>query len=120
MDIQKQRKHLEELRREYKLNLDHVRSRNREHPESEELPTDVELPTDNADVGTDLFEREQALSFEEDFQAIIDQIDRALAKIKEGTYGKCDRCGRQIPEARLEALPYAVLCIDDQQLMERL
>ncbi len=40
-------------------------------------------------------------------------VVRALEKLDEGTYGRCEVCGRQIPEARLEALPWSVLCVQD-------
>jgi DnaK suppressor protein len=40
-------------------------------------------------------------------------VVRALAKLDEGTYGTCDACGQAIPEGRLEALPWAVLCVQD-------
>jgi DnaK suppressor protein len=40
-------------------------------------------------------------------------VRRALAKLDDGTYGTCDVCGRAIPEGRLEALPWAVLCVED-------
>jgi DnaK suppressor protein len=40
-------------------------------------------------------------------------VVRALEKIDEGSYGTCDVCGREIPEGRLEALPWAVLCVQD-------
>ena len=40
-------------------------------------------------------------------------VVRALAKVDEGTYGSCDVCGRLIPEGRLEALPWAVRCLED-------
>ena len=46
-------------------------------------------------------------------RATLDDVDRALAKIDEGSYGRCDACGRPIPEGRLEALPWAVLCVED-------
>ena len=42
----------------------------------------------------------------------IQQIDNALLRISKGTYGVCEKCGEPISEARLEALPYATLCID--------
>ena len=41
-------------------------------------------------------------------------VERALVKLDEGSYGTCDVCGRPIAEARLEALPWAVLCVEDQ------
>ena len=41
-------------------------------------------------------------------------VERALVKLEEGSYGTCDACGRPIAPARLEALPWAVLCVEDQ------
>jgi DnaK suppressor protein len=45
-------------------------------------------------------------------------IESALERMKKGTYGKCEACGASIPLARLQALPYAVLCIKCQQEAE--
>jgi DnaK suppressor protein len=47
-------------------------------------------------------------------QATRADVERALAKLEEGSYGTCDACGRPIAPARLEALPWAVLCVEDQ------
>jgi DnaK suppressor protein len=44
-------------------------------------------------------------------EAGLERTDRALAKLDEGTYGTCDRCGKPIPERRLEAMPDSVLCV---------
>lgn len=44
--------------------------------------------------------------------AMLEDVDRALAKVDEGTYGTCDSCGRAIGSARLEARPWSVLCVD--------
>ena len=46
-------------------------------------------------------------------QVTLADVDRALAKVAEGTYGTCDVCGKPIGEGRLEALPWAVLCVED-------
>ena len=46
-------------------------------------------------------------------QLVEADVRRALAKLDEGTYGVCDVCGKPIPEGRLEALPWAVLCVQD-------
>ena len=46
-------------------------------------------------------------------------VEYALARLKRGEYGICQSCGRQIDPARLDALPYAVLCIDCQARAER-
>jgi DnaK suppressor protein len=41
------------------------------------------------------------------------EVERALAKMDDGTYGRCERCGKEISEARLEAMPATPYCIDD-------
>jgi len=46
-------------------------------------------------------------------RATLGDVDRALAKLADGSYGVCDVCGRPIGDARLEALPWATLCVDD-------
>jgi len=46
-------------------------------------------------------------------QSTLADVERALAKLEEGTYGDCDVCGRPIGEGRLEALPWATLCVKD-------
>jgi len=50
---------------------------------------------------------------------ILQAIEEALRRIESGTYGLCRACGREIGAARLEAVPYATLCIDDKRLEER-
>jgi DnaK suppressor protein len=50
---------------------------------------------------------------------LLASIDSALARLDEGTYGRCERCGRPISEERLEALPYATRCIECKRLEER-
>jgi RNA polymerase-binding transcription factor DksA len=46
----------------------------------------------------------------------LHDVDRALAKMDAGTYGTCERCGSAITEERLEAIPWALLCIDCKKL----
>ncbi len=47
------------------------------------------------------------------------EIDEALWRIEDGTYGTCAVCGAVIPEERLDAVPYAVLCLDDKRRQEQ-
>jgi RNA polymerase-binding protein DksA len=47
------------------------------------------------------------------------QIEAALARIAAGTYGTCDECGRAIPIARLDAVPWALLCVEDQEISDK-
>ncbi len=60
---------------------------------------------------TETLELEKRLALEQRLKGQLQEVERALQKFEEGTYGKCDNCGRAIDPARLEALPYAVLCM---------
>jgi RNA polymerase-binding protein DksA len=65
-----------------------------------------------ADVGTDTFEEEKAQALEAHLRGLLGQVDAALERLKNGTYGICENCGKEIAPERLEALPYATLCLD--------
>lgn len=65
-----------------------------------------------ADEGTDLFLREQDQAINEGLQSELDMVTSAMRKMEQGTYGYCDRCGAEIPKARLEVLPEAIFCMD--------
>ena len=64
---------------------------------------------DDADI-TSNAERNQAML--RNSQALLDQVDGALARLDAGTYGVCQRCGKAINPRRLEALPYVALCVE--------
>jgi len=72
-----------------------------------------------ADLGTETFEREKDISILEQVEAELADIEHALRRLEEGTYGICEACGRPIPDARLEAMPAARFCIADQAAAER-
>lgn len=63
-----------------------------------------------ADVGSELFEREKELALYSLDRETLKEIDQALQRMDEGTYGICTVCGKPIPEERLEALPQAMTC----------
>ena len=65
-----------------------------------------------ADDATEVFEREKELGLEQTLQAHLKQVEHALRRIDDGSYGQCERCGKPIAKARLEAMPEATLCID--------
>ncbi len=73
--------------------------------------------TDNhlGDMASVTFDRELDDGLEEGAQDTIRQIDAALQRIEDGTYGICAVCGKPIGEERLRAIPWATLCIDDQR-----
>ena len=79
-----------------------------------------EGPQDFEDVAVDFLETQQEQSLLVNEQALLTEVQRALKRIEDGTYGYCVVCGQPIPEKRLEALPWAARCVKDEaQLEER-
>ncbi len=70
------------------------------------------------DAASETFELELDVTLTDNSRSVLGQIDSALERIDQGNYGTCRICGKPIPEERLEALPYADLCIDDQRKLE--
>jgi DnaK suppressor protein len=77
----------------------------------EHEPGDVQFDEEGGEGGTANVDREIDLHLSAQARATVVEIDRALAKIADGTYGFCESCGNPIPDARLQALPYAALCV---------
>ena len=71
-----------------------------------------------ADTATETYDRELDYTLEENSEHVLGEIEAALSRIEGGTFGVCTNCGEQIPEERLEALPWATLCIDCQRNLE--
>jgi RNA polymerase-binding protein DksA len=71
------------------------------------------------DTATVTYDRELGYTLEENSEHVLADIDAALKRIEDGTYGTCTNCGKEIPEERLEARPWATLCIDCQRERER-
>lgn len=69
------------------------------------------MPIHMADMGTDNFEQEFTLSLMESDAGTLDKIETALERIEDGTYGSCEECGARIPKTRLNAIPYATMCV---------
>ncbi len=65
-----------------------------------------------ADAGAATAERTEVLGLVETLKSQLDDIDAALARIDEGSYGTCANCGSEIPAVRLEARPASILCVD--------
>lgn len=72
-----------------------------------------------ADQGTDDFDRTITVELSRKEYSILQQIERALEKINEGTYGICDITGKEISLARLEAIPYACITVEAAEKMEK-
>jgi len=69
------------------------------------------MPIHMADIGTDNFEREFTLTLMESKDEALERIEEALERIEDGVYGVCENCDAKIPKARLNAIPYAILCV---------
>jgi len=84
---------------------------------SDELGELAEGGTDNhlADTATAMYDRELDDGLEEGARETLVEMDAALQRIEDGTYGICEVCGKPIGAERLSALPWARLCIDDQR-----
>lgn len=82
----------------------------------EEGPTELADydPNDPADEASNLFDRERSMAAEDNFSRILTKIERALQKMDEGTYGLSDVDGAPIPVERLEALPYALTTVGQE------
>jgi RNA polymerase-binding transcription factor DksA len=87
--------------------------------EEESLSELSSLDQHQADIGTETFNRERDMSILESVEAELADIEHALRRLDEGTYGKCEACGKPIGDARLEAQPAARFCLDDQSEAER-
>ncbi len=72
-----------------------------------------------ADDATELEQQETALSLRGNSEHLLARVNHALARVAEGTYGHCERCGKVIPVERLEARPYATFCVEDQAREEQ-
>jgi RNA polymerase-binding protein DksA len=72
-----------------------------------------------AETATATLDREIDYTLEENSIRMLTAIDAALKRMDEGAYGMCTNCGREIPAERLEAYPWASLCIDCKRQSER-
>jgi RNA polymerase-binding transcription factor DksA len=72
-----------------------------------------------ADAGSDAYDRDFALSLLSQEQDALYEIDEALKRIEQGTYGICELCGKPILHARLEAIPFARYTVDCQSQLEK-
>lgn len=90
--------------------------REREEARMTESSADRSPDPGNAEAGSMKSELEKELSIELNLIDLRSKVDNALARIEDGTYGTCERCGEAIPVARLDALPYTTFCVDCARL----
>jgi RNA polymerase-binding protein DksA len=86
---------------------------------SEREPGDTQFDEESGEGDTLNVERERDLALSASATQAVEEIDRALRRMDIGSYGICERCGKKIAVARLEALPFAALCIECKSREER-
>jgi RNA polymerase-binding protein DksA len=118
LDIEKFRKMLVDERTRLIGQSKRILGRNSLADQSDDVGDLSDHNNHPADAASETFEREKDFAFDENIDQMVDRIDRALAKIDDGTFGNCDRCGKEISKGRLEALPYATFCIECQDIVE--
>ncbi len=112
-DIDRFKQRLLDMRAQYTTLVRHV---------SEEVKSTDEskgYSQHQADEGTDDFDRSISLQVSGEEFKILRQIDRALEKIEENTYGICDITNEEISLPRLEAIPYATMTVKAQEMLEK-
>lgn len=72
-----------------------------------------------SDDGSSLMEQERVATVRADLEALLKEVEAALTRMDEGTYGICQRCHCPIPEERLEAIPHVQFCVECQSHLER-
>ncbi len=84
-------------------------------PDADEVAFEADAGFSDRSHSTE--ERGRVIATAHALRANLRDVERALVKLEEGTYGRCDRCGRPIGEERLDAIPWALLCIDCKKLV---
>jgi len=118
MEVKAKSKRIADLRAYLEQERERLR-RELAHPE--ELSTDEEragLGNHMADNATVVFEQARSVGMHRAQERMLAEVEDALARIDNGTYGVCRRCGAAIDSARLRALPTASLCLSCQEEME--
>lgn len=116
---QKSRKNLEPVEAELRADRENLLRQVGELEARQAGEEDSNGYDDEGEPETATYERERDLSLLENARDLLDKVDRALAKIADGTYGVCESCGKAIEAARLKALPHASLCISCKRKEER-
>jgi RNA polymerase-binding protein DksA len=115
-------KELDEVREELNAERDRLRSElNLAEHELHDLMRDAGdgAGNDQADVGSSTFERDHEMSLARNARGMLEQTEKALARIDDGSYGQCESCGGPIGKMRLMAFPRATLCLTCKQREER-
>lgn len=120
MDSNKLKQYKEKLKKEKQRilqTIDSMYENGLASPQREEVGELSVNDNHPADMGTEMFDKERGYALLSNEKDMLYQIDRALENIEKGTYGKCEICGREIEEERLNLLSYALRCSNCEKEM---
>ena len=111
VDVAARRAALEDQERSLRREMDELGA----DPDTDEVAFDADAGFSDRSHSSE--ERSRVIATAGALRANLRDVERALAKLDDGTYGSCDRCGKPIGDERLEAIPWALLCIDCKKLV---
>jgi len=118
LNIEYYKKELKSLKSRLESQMDSLSKRGSE-PLKESVGELSGYDNHPADLGAETFEREKDLGLKGNAKSLLMKVNHALDRIKQGTYGTCENCGKPIERERLEALPYTTFCIECKKLEEQ-
>lgn len=107
-------------REKFKKKLLKLKDESKKFIEANEDNTPSDVSTDELDQATDLIEKMTGFAVSSNFHHNIVEVEDALVRIENHTYGKCVNCNRDIPLKRLQVLPFTKYCVDCQQEIEEM
>jgi RNA polymerase-binding transcription factor DksA len=112
LDTDKYRSKLLEMRLDLEREIRRTESQNDQRNGFHVNVADEDFDEQGGDAASETVERSRVLAIVGNLRDMLDSVNEALSKIDNGTYGKCDVCGRVIPKKRLDALPHATMCTE--------
>lgn len=109
--LERFRRRLEEESRRLATMVEEIEAQ-REAVRLTETSSERSPDPNTAEGGSLAFEMEKELSLARNASDLLAQVEEALGRIRSGTYGICEGCGKPIPVARLDAVPHTKLCVD--------
>lgn len=116
IDLHVMKQRLEDKRAELQRD---IRGLTEAHPKAVDPIEANEGPRDFEEVAVDFLETQQEQSLLVNQQALLTEVEQALTRIDQGTYGRCVDCGNPIPEKRLEAIPWAARDVQCEAKLEQ-
>ena len=118
-DIEHFKQMLLEKRREILANVNEMEDETLKKSRLDAAGDLSSMPIHMADIGSDNYEQEFTLGLMDSERKLLKEIDDALQRIEQGTYGICEGTGKQIQKARLEAQPWARYCVEYARMLEQ-